>query len=69
MATRASAAVKSTAPKIIMRGGGANDSMNTETASFAGLAVHAVVAGRREARLELAERVAGDDPVEVGVAE
>ena len=32
-ATRASAAVKSTAPKMIMRGGGANASMNTDTVS------------------------------------
>ncbi len=29
--TLASAAVKSTAPKMIIRGGGANDSMNTDT--------------------------------------
>ena len=69
MATLASAAVKSTAPKMIMRGGGANDSMNTDDRVFARLAVRAVVAGRREPGLELAERVAGDDPVEVGVAE
>jgi hypothetical protein len=31
LATRTRAAVKSTAPKITMRGGGANDSMNTDT--------------------------------------
>ena len=36
---------------------------------FACLAVHAVVPHRREARVELAERVARDDAVEVGIAE
>ena len=45
-----SAAVKSTAPKMIMRGGSANDSMNTRDGLLARLAVLAVVAGRRDAR-------------------
>ena len=36
---------------------------------LAGFAVRAVVAGRGEAGLELAERVARDDAVEVGIAE
>ena len=61
--------MKSTAPKMIMRGGGANDSMNTADRVLARFAVRAVVAGRREPGLELAERVAGDDAIEVGVAE
>ena len=36
---------------------------------FARLAVLAVVTGRAEPGLELAERVAADDPIEVGIAE
>ena len=60
--------MKSTAPKISMRGGGANDSTNTATTA-AGLAVLAVVAHGRGAGGQLAQGVAGDDPVEVGVAE
>ena len=43
--------------------------MNTDTVVLARLAVRAVVADAGAAGLELAERVAGDDPVEVGVAE
>ena len=65
----ASAAVKSTAPKMIMRGGSANDSMKTRDRLLARFAVLAVVPRRREPGLELAERVARDDAVEVGVAE
>jgi hypothetical protein len=47
--------VKSTAPKMIIRGGTTNDSMNTETA-FA--ALHRALRSAGEARLELAERAA-----------
>ena len=61
--------MKSTAPKISMRGGGANDSTNTATHRLAGLAVRAVVAHAVVPAGQLAHGVAGDHPVEVGVAE
>ena len=43
--------------------------MNTETSRSRRFAVAAVVPGRREAGVELRERVTRDDPVELGVAE
>ena len=61
--------MKSTAPKTSICGGGAKHSMNTRHGILAGLAMGAVVAHDRDARLELTEGVADDDPVEVGVAE
>ena len=69
MATRTSAAVKSTAPKTSMlrRRGEALDEHGHDR--LPGLAVLAVVADDRRARGQLAQGVAGDDPVEVGVAE
>ena len=61
--------MKSTAPKMIMRGGSANDSMNTLTLVFACLAVLAVVPGRGQPGFELAPCVARDHAIEVVVAE
>ena len=68
-ATLASAAVKSTAPKMTMRGGGDEALDEDADGSLARLAVLAVVPGRGEPGRELGERVASDDPVEVGITE
>ena len=61
--------MKSTAPKISIRGGGAKLSTKTWTVVLVGLALRAVVAHPGPAGLELGQGVAGDDPVEVGVAQ
>ena len=69
LAAVASAAVKSTAPKMSMRGAGAKASMNTSTTVSAGLAPGAVVATVGAAGHQLAERIPAHDPVQVLVAE
>ncbi len=61
--------MKSTAPKMIIRGGGANDSMKTASLGAARLALGPVVAGPGPPHLKFAEGVAHDDPVEFGLAQ
>ena len=62
--------MKSTAPKIEhLRRQGERLDEHLDALVLAGLAVDAVVPDAGAARVELAEGVAGDDPVEVGVAE